>query len=37
LDKCTKKGITPYSSPKEHSSQHNGLYPMNDFIYNQQL
>lgn len=36
LDKCTKKGITPYSSPKEHSSQHNGLYPMNDFIYNQQ-
>lgn len=36
LDKCTKNGITPYSSPKEHSSQHNGLYPMNDFIYNQQ-
>ena len=36
LDKCTKNGITPYSSPKEHSSQHNGLYPMKDFIYNKQ-
>jgi len=36
LDKCTKNGITPYSSPKEHSSQHNGLYPMKDFVYNKQ-
>ena len=36
LDKCTKNGITPYSSPKKHSSRHNGLYPMNDFIYNKQ-
>tara|TARA_B110000037_G_scaffold159789_1_gene180366 strand:+ start:3561 stop:5060 length:1500 start_codon:yes stop_codon:yes gene_type:complete len=36
LDECTKNDITPYSSPKEHSSQHNGLYPMKDFIYNKQ-
>jgi hypothetical protein len=33
LEICTKNGITPYSSPKEHSSQHNGLYPMIDFVY----
>jgi|TARA_R110002074_G_scaffold106578_2_gene230225 transposase len=33
LDMCTKNGITTYSSPKEHSSQHNGLYPMIDFRY----
>jgi hypothetical protein len=33
LDICTRNGITPYSSPKEHSSQHNGLYPMIDFVY----
>lgn len=33
LDICTKNGITTYSSPKEHSSQHNGLYPMVDFRY----
>ena len=33
LDICTKSGITTYSSPKEHSSQHNGLYPMVDFRY----
>jgi hypothetical protein len=33
LDICTKNGITPYSSPKDHSSQHNGLYPMIDFKY----
>ncbi len=36
LDKCVKNGITPYSSPKEHSSQHNGLYPMKIFVYNKQ-
>ena len=36
LYKCTKNGITPYSSPKKHSSQHNGLYPMKDFVYNKQ-
>ncbi len=30
---CTQSGITPYSSPKDHSSQHNGLYPMVDFKY----
>lgn len=33
LDICTNNGITPFSSPKEHSSQHNGLYPMVDFKY----
>ena len=33
LEICTKNGITPFSSPKEHSSQHNGLYPMVDFRY----
>lgn len=33
LEICTDNGITPYSSPKEHSSQHNGLYPMIDFKY----
>ena len=33
LEKCTKNDITPYSSPKVHSSQHNGLYPMIDFQY----
>jgi len=36
LDICTKNGITPYSSPKEHSSQHNGLYPMIDFVYDKE-
>lgn len=30
---CTKNGIRPYSSPKVHSSRHNGLYPMVDFRY----
>lgn len=33
LELCTNNGITPYSSPKVHSSQHNGLYPMVDFKY----
>ncbi|MCJ7774871.1 MAG: IS1182 family transposase [Desulfobulbaceae bacterium] len=33
LEICTKNGVTPFSSPKEHSSQHNGLYPMVDFRY----
>ena len=33
LEICTKNGITPYSSPKVHSSQHNGLYLMIDFKY----
>ena len=36
LEICTDNGITPYSSPKEHSSQHNGLYPMIDFKYDEQ-
>jgi hypothetical protein len=33
LEICTENGVTPYSSPKEHSSQKNGLYPMVDFKY----
>lgn len=33
LDICTKNGITPYSSPKNHSSHQNGRYPMVDFKY----
>lgn len=37
LEICTKNGITPYSSPKEHSSQHNGLYPMVDFRYEREM
>ena len=37
LDMCTKNGITTYSSPKEHSSQHNGLYPMIDFKYDREM
>lgn len=36
LEICTENGITPYSSPKEHSSQHNGLYPMVDFEYDKE-
>ncbi len=31
---CDENDITTYSSPKEHSSQKNGLYPMQDFVYN---
>jgi len=33
LEICTENGVTPYSSPKQHSSQKNGLYPMVDFNY----
>jgi len=33
IDTCTKNGITTYSSPKAHSSQDNGLYNMNEFVY----
>ena len=36
IDICSKNGITTYSSPKAHSSQHNGLYPMKDFEYDKQ-
>lgn len=34
IAKCEKNDITTYSSPKEHSSQKNGLYSMNIFEYN---
>lgn len=36
IDTCTKNNITTYSSPKEHSSQKNGLYNMNQFAYDAQ-
>lgn len=36
LNICTQNGIIPFSSPKEHSSQNNGLYPMVDFEYNKE-
>jgi len=34
IDICSKNGITTYSSPKDHSSQHNGLFDMQIFKYN---
>ena len=34
IDTCTKNDITTFSSPKAHSSQDNGLYNMNEFVYN---
>lgn len=36
IDTCTKNDITTYSSPKEHSSQHNGLYDMQIFEYDKE-
>lgn len=36
IEICTKNGIKTFSSPKEHSSQHNGLYSMNIFQYDAQ-
>jgi len=33
IARCTQHSITTYSSPKEHSSQKNGLYDMQDFAY----
>jgi len=37
LDMFSKNGIITYSSPKVHSSQHNGLYPMIDFRYDRKM
>lgn len=34
IDICSKNNIITYSSPKEHSSQKNGLFDMQDFQYN---
>ena len=34
---CDKNNIRTYSSPKEHSSQHNGLYDMQIFEYDKDL
>ena len=36
IARCTENNITTYSSPKEHSSQNNGLYAMQVFEYNAQ-
>lgn len=36
IARCKAHNITTYSSPKEHSSQKNGLYDMQDFKYNPQ-
>lgn len=33
IARCTQNNITTYSSPKQHSSQKNGLYDMQDFAY----
>jgi len=33
IDICTQNSITTYSSPKAHSSQHNGLFDMQTFQY----
>ena len=33
IDICSKNGLTTYCSPKEHSSQKNGLYDMQLFKY----
>ena len=35
IAECTKNNITTYSSPKAHSSQHNGLFDMQIFEYNE--
>ncbi len=35
IAKCEEENITTYCAPKQHSSQHNGLYPMKDFIYDE--
>lgn len=37
IDTCNKNNITTYSSPKAHSSQNNGLYNMNEFVYDAKL
>ena len=36
IARCSENNITTYSSPKEHSSQKNGLYDMQDFVYDPQ-
>jgi transposase/Pyruvate/2-oxoacid:ferredoxin oxidoreductase delta subunit len=36
LARCADNDITTYSSPKAHSSQKNGLYDMQDFIYDEE-
>jgi len=33
IARCSENNITTFSSPKRHSSQKNGLYPMKDFAY----
>ena len=36
INTCTKNGITTYCSPKNHSSNNNGLYSMNSFEYDKE-
>lgn len=36
IDICTENNITTYSSPKAHSSQHNGLFDMQIFQYDKE-
>jgi transposase len=36
IDICSKNGLTTFCSPKEHSSQKNGLYDMQIFKYDSQ-
>jgi len=36
IDICSKNNITTYSSPKNHSSQHNGLFDMQIFKYDKE-
>ncbi len=36
IDICTKNNITTFSSPKDHSSQHNGLFDMQIFKYDKE-
>jgi transposase len=36
IDTCFRNGIITYSSPKSHSSQHNGLYDMQVFKYDRE-
>ena len=35
IQKCVENGISTYSSPKAHSSQHNGLFDMQIFEYDE--
>lgn len=36
IHRCEQNNITTYSSPKDHSSNHNGLFSMNQFVYDKE-